>query len=66
MSRRKNEDQENNLTSRFMIRISSKDMRSLKYLAEKECLSVTALTRKIILMYIKKESINNEQTIERN
>ena len=58
MGRKKNENQEENLTEKFDVRLTSKDMRSLKYLAEKECLTYTSLARRIILLYLKNAETN--------
>ena len=58
MSRKKNENQEENLTEKFDVRLTKKDMRSLRYLAEYECLTHTSLTRRIILLYLKNAETN--------
>lgn len=48
-----------NLTEKILIRLSGKDRRSLKYLAEKECLCETSLVRRIILLYLKGKLAND-------
>ena len=58
MGRKKNENQEENLTEKFDVRLTKKDMRNLKYLAEKECLTHTSLARKIVLLYLKNAETN--------
>jgi len=57
MSRKKN-DPEENLTKKFDVRLTSKDMRNLENLAERECLNKTDLARRIILLYLRQELSN--------
>ena len=57
MSRKKN-DPEENLTEKFDVRLTSKDMRNLENLAERECLNKTDLARRIILLYLRQELSN--------
>lgn len=58
MSRKKNKNQDDNLTARLMIRLSNKDMRNFENLAEKECLDRSNLARRIILLYLRQELSN--------
>jgi len=60
MPRKKNPNQEDNLTQKLMVRLSEKDMRDLKRLAEKEYIERSTLARKIILIYIKQQILDNE------
>ena len=58
MPKQKNPNQEENLTEKFDVRLTRKDMRNLKNLAERECLDKTSLARRIILLYLRQELSN--------
>lgn len=53
MPRHKNLHQEDNLTENIYTRLCPKDYRQFEYLAEKECLSLASLFRRIVLLYLK-------------